>query len=134
MAILTLSHLKTYVWCKHSFGILRPFTYQIWMMPSSTLNRFFKIQDGGSGRLENWENRYCICFYLWDYKYTYLQYLTSQIFSLGFLNDIRDKNCHFIILVPNVKNSDLFPKKYILILLSPSLKSTKHNLENICIL
>ena len=125
---------KTCIWGKHSFGILRPSTYQIWMMPSANYSRLFKIQDGGGGHLENWGNLYCIVIATFvytyrDYNYTYLQHLTSQIFSPSFSNDIRDKNRHFIIfLVPNVKNSDLFLKKYIMILLSPSLKSIKQNL------
>ena len=44
---------KTCIWGKHSFGIIRPSTYQIWMMPSANYSRFFKIQDGGSGHFEN---------------------------------------------------------------------------------
>ena len=52
-----------------------------------------------------------ICFHLLDYYYTYLQYLTSQIFSLSLSNAIRDKNRHFIIFCAKCENSDLFPKK-----------------------
>ena len=93
---------KTCIWGKHSFGILRPSTYQIWMMPSANYSRLFKIQDGGGGHLENWGNLYCIVIATFvytyrDYNYTYLQHLTSQIFSPSFSNDIRDKNRHFII-------------------------------------
>ena len=93
---------KTCIWGKHSFGILRPSTYQIWMMPSANYSLLFKIQDGGGGHLENWGNRYFIVIATFvytyrDYNYTYLQHLTSQIFSPSFSNDIRDKNRHFII-------------------------------------
>ena len=93
---------KTCIWGKHSFGILRPSTYQIWMMPNSNYIRFF--QNPRWRRRPSWKlgksllYRDCtICFHLRDYNYIYLQYLTSQIFGPSFLNDIRDKNRHFII-------------------------------------
>ena len=125
---------KTCIWGKHSFGILRPSTYQIWMMPSANYSLLFKIQDGGGGHLENWGNRYFIVIATFvytyrDYNYTYLQHLTSQIFSPSFSNDIRDKNRHFIIFWCQMWNIVIyFWKKYIMILLSPSLKSIKQNL------
>jgi len=44
------------------------------MMPS-----FFKIQDGGGGYLENWENRYCIL--IASFVFTY-EIIITPIFNI----------------------------------------------------
>ena len=90
------------------------------------------VQDGGIGHFENLAYLYCIV--IASFVFTYNIIITpisnssiSRLHSLIFSNNMCDKKYMLLknILVPNVKNSYLFSKKYIMILLSPSLKSTK---------